>query len=84
MPKKLQVTFVDKTDTSIINIGGEGWKMTQSEAIIKILSGSVRLYIVKYGKEIDVEIGQTNSNFYLKTKNYSIGKDYLFSLPEFE
>ena len=81
MAERLQVTCVDKTNTSIVNVGGDGWKMTQSEAIIKILSGSIRLYIIKYGKTIDIEVAQKNGNLYLKSQKYSIGKDYLFSLP---
>ncbi|MBN1396562.1 MAG: hypothetical protein JXA06_00880 [Bacteroidetes bacterium] len=82
MAQRLQVTYVDKTSTSIVNVGGDGWKMAQSEAIIKILSGSIKLYIIKYGKTIDVEVAQKDGILYLKSQKYSIGKDYLLSLPE--
>jgi hypothetical protein len=82
MPQRLQVTCVNKRGNVIKNVGGINWNMTQSEAIIKILDGSFKLYILKYGKTIDIQVAQNNGSLHLKTKNYSIGRDYLFYLPE--
>jgi hypothetical protein len=82
MSKRLQVTCVNKRGNAIKSIGGENWKMTQSEAIIKILDGSIKLFMIKYGKTIDIKVIQNNGILHLKTKNYSIGTDYLFYLPE--
>lgn len=65
----------------IENVGGSGWKITESEAIQSIGSGE-RHEVEVDGRRIGVVIAEHRRRPYLKTEADGFAPDNLLDLPE--
>ena len=87
MAQRVQVKCINKTDRSsahdrIRSIGGDGWKITQQEAITRIENKTYEYYVSRGGAAVDVIVATNNGTKYIKTKNDGLQPDNLLSLPE--
>jgi hypothetical protein len=85
---RYQVSCINKTDRynaheRIRNIGGSGWKFTETEAIGYIERREHTFYVTAGGSTVQVIIATSRyGNKYLKTENDGEQPDNLLSLPE--
>lgn len=87
MPQSLQVRCVTKPDRynpheRISHIGGDGWKITQREAITYIEAGQYAFYVSVGGHISYVIVALHNGNKYIKTTADGDQPNNLLSLPE--
>lgn len=88
MPIKYEIKCINKTNRlsiheRIVSVGGDGWKMTQQEAISKIESNSCSFFVTRGGNTVDVIVAvSTNGNKYIKTTSDGELPNNLLSLPE--
>lgn len=66
----------------ISHIGGDGWKLSEGEAIRAIENYTSSFYTLVNGKEADVIVDTRNGRKYLKTTADGYRPDNLLSLPE--
>src|ERR1700730_3727705 len=72
MATRKQVTCINKTDRydaheRIKNIGGDGWKHTEDDAIRYIENGTYAYFVRRGGSEVDVIVATRLGRKYLKT-----------------
>lgn len=83
-----QVTCINKSDRfnpheRILSIGGQGWKLSQQDAIAAIEAGKYNFYVSKGGHTVWLIVATSAyGNKYLKTQNDGDTPDNLLSLPE--
>lgn len=82
-----QVKCINKGDrlnphTHITNIGGDGWKETQQNAVRQIQNNTHSYWVSVNGFTANVIVAYHNANPYLKTDRDNIMIDNLLSLPE--
>ena len=82
-----QVKCINKGDrynpnTRITNIGGDGWKETQSTAIRQIQTSTHTHWVSVGGYVANVIVQFHNGNPYIKTDRDTTTIDNLLSLPE--
>lgn len=87
MPTRKQVKCINETDRSeayerIENIGGDGWKHAEDDAIAYIENGTYEYYTHEGGKEAKVIVATRLGHKYLKTENDGEQPDNLLALPE--
>jgi len=66
----------------ISHIGGDGWKLTEDDAIRAIENYTSSFYTLVNGKEADVVVATHKGRKYLKTTADDYRPDNLLSLPE--
>lgn len=84
---RLQVTCINKSDRHnpherIRNIGGPGYRFTESDAIRYIETGFHSFFVTVNGVTVDVIVAVHLGRKYLKTRPDGIRPDNLLSLPE--
>lgn len=85
---RYQVKCIIKNDRynvyeRITHIGGDGWKITQSEAIKFIENGTHSFFVNANGHEVDVIVAiSPYNNKYIKTKADDRTPNNLLSLSE--
>jgi hypothetical protein len=82
-----EITCINKTDRQsahekIRRIGGNGWRITQEDAISRIESNTEQFYVSKGGSRVNVIVAKHNGNKYIKTENDGEQPNNLLSLPE--
>ena len=87
MAIRLQVKCINKTDRydaheRIKNIGGDGWKHAEDDAISYIENNVYSYYTSRGGYEAKVIVAQRLGRKYLKTENDGEQPDNLLALPE--
>lgn len=66
MTSGFQITCANKNPNGIIvRIGGQGWSLSLHEAIVRIISGQIRLYILIGDEYFDIGIRGDSTNAYL-------------------
>lgn len=66
----------------IQNIGGAGWKHSESDAIRWIKNGIESYYVTKGGRTVRVVVAVHNGREYLKTEPDGYSPDNLLALKE--
>lgn len=87
MAQRVQVKCINKTDRSsahdrIRSIGGDGWKISQQDAISYIENKTYEFYVNRGGASVNVIVATNNGTKYIKTENDGQQPDNLLSLPE--
>jgi Protein of unknown function (DUF3892) len=88
MAQNVRITCINKSDRfnsheRIRNVGGQGWKMTEQQAITAIENGTYQFYVHAAGVSVWVVIATSQwGHKYLKTQPDGIQPDNLLSLPE--
>ena len=87
MAQRVQVKCINKTDRSSVHdrirsIGGDGWKISQQEAITRIENKTYEYYVSRGGSSVNVIVATNNGTKYIKTENDGLQPDNLLSLPE--
>jgi Protein of unknown function (DUF3892) len=88
MAQNVQITCINKSDRlnpheRILNVGGQGWKMSQPQAIIAIEAGTYQFWVHRGGRSVWVVVATSQyGNKYLKTQDDNYQPDNLLSLPE--
>ena len=66
----------------IHSIGGPGWRITQTQAIMDIEHDASSYYASVNGVSVWVIVADHNGNKYIKTQNDDLHPNNLLSLPE--
>lgn len=87
MATRRQVKCINKTDRDdaherIKNIGGDGWKHAEDDAIAYIENGVYTYYTDEDGEEAEVIVATRLGHKYLKTENDGEQPDNLLALSE--
>jgi Protein of unknown function (DUF3892) len=91
MPVKLQITCIDKSDSSdphhrILAIGGGSsvhrWTVSQEDAIRGIERNDWEFYIYRQGKIMSVVVAERDGEKYLKATCDSEQPEMLLTLPQ--
>ena len=88
MVQEYQVLCINKSNRTsvherITHIGGQGWKITQQDAINKIETNQARFFTMSNNKKAYLIIATSQYGYkYLKTENDGAEPNNLLSLPE--
>lgn len=87
MAQRVQVKCINKSNRSsaherIQSIGGDGWRISQQDAISYIEKKTYEFYVSGGGTSVNVIVATNNGNKYIKTENDGLQPDNLLSLPE--
>lgn len=87
MATRSQVKCINKTDhydahERIKNIGGDGWKHAEDDAISYIENSVYQYYVNRGGYQVNVIVAQRLGHKYLKTENDGEQPNNLLELPE--
>ncbi len=88
MANQVQIKCINKSDRPniherITHIGGDGWKITQAEAIQSIKDEIYAFYVVAGGRSVGVIVAKSRfGHEYIKTTADGEMPDNLLSLPE--
>ena len=86
--QRVQIKCINKSDRSNIherinNIGGDGWKISQQDAISYIKDRVYEFYVTVGGREVDVIVSKSRfGNEYIKTTADGDMPNNLLALPE--
>ena len=85
---RYQIRCINKNDRynayeRITHIGGDGWKITQQEAVKHIKNKTHSFFVIKNRREVNIIVAMSRfKNEYIKTESDGEEPNNLLSLPE--